>query len=316
MSMLKNKPFIVAEVSANHGGSIINAYALIDAAVNAGADAVKFQLYTADEMTILSIKKDFELDHGKWKGRTLYALYKAGETPRSWFPKLFEYARKKEIIAFSSVFSKDGVDFLEKLHCPIYKISSFEITDIPLIEYVVATRKPVIISTGIATNEESLDAFSVARDAYFLYCISDYPAKPMSLRTFSDHGISDHSLSVTLPALAVMKGAIIIEKHLTLSRGIGGLDDSFSLEPDEFKLMVKNVREAWDILMGPPPKESPYTHLKRSLYVVEDIKEGELFTEKNIRAIRPGHGLPPKHLKEFLGERAANNMKRGTPLTW
>lgn len=315
MFTFPTEPFIIAEISANHNGDFETAVKLLREAKHVGADAVKFQLYTADEMTIDFQHDDFTIKKGPWKGRTLYSLYSDGATPREWFPFLFRLATDMDIIPFASVFSKSGVDYLETLDCSLYKIASFEISDIPLIEHTAATGKPLIISTGVATEEDMNEVYRFG--AKLLECVSDYPATSIQLPDFHEEGLdglSDHTLSTLVPALAVARGATIIEKHLTLSRANGGMDASFSLEPDEFRRMVLSVREAWNTIHGPAPKKSPYTSLRRSLYVVEDIEKGERFTERNIRSIRPGHGMEPKYLKEMLTKRATVNYKRGQPL--
>ena len=311
--MQTDKVFVIAEMSANHNGDLKRAFKIIEAAKAAGADAIKLQTYTADEMTIDHDGPGFILEDGEWKGTKLYDLYVKAATPRAWHKSLFLYAERLGLVAFSSVFSKAGVDFLEELGCPIYKIASFEITDIPLIEYAASTGKPLIISTGVAAPEDVAAATEAAPGASFLYCVSDYPAKNVSLRSFGHDGLSDHTLSLTLPALSVMRGAKIIEKHLTLRRADGGPDAAFSLQPDEFAEMVLRVREAWKAVSAPPPGKSPYASLRRSVYAVTDITKGEELNENIVRSIRPGHGAHPKMLKDFIGKRASRDIKRGTP---
>ena len=310
-------PFIVAEISANHNGDLKRAFQLMEAAKDAGADAVKLQTYTADTMTIDHDGPGFVLKEGPWKGEKLYDLYKRAATPWIWHKALFGYGRRLGLTVFSTPCDKTAVDFLEELDCPIYKISSFEISDIPLIQHVVKTGKPLIISCGVASDDDYTAAMKAAPHAHFLHCVSDYPAKQVRLPLFDDAyvGLSDHTLSTLLPALAVARGATIIEKHLTLRRSDGGPDSSFSLEPAEFSDMVSKAQEAFKAVYGPAPPKSPYTHLRRSLYVTEDIGEGEELNMNNIRSIRPGHGLLPKHLAKMLGKKALRDLKRGEPLT-
>jgi len=326
--------FIIAELSANHNGNLNTAFNTIKAAKRAGADAIKLQTYTADTMTIDCKSDDFRLKQGTiWDGRYLYDLYKEANTPWEWHEELFKAAKKEGLICFSSPFDRTAVDLLEKLNAPAYKIASFEITDIPLIEYVASKGKPIIISTGIAGVDDidlAIDACKRMSNEHIilLKCTSSYPAPinesnmamipDMSRRFGVITGLSDHSIGFTLPVVATVMGAKVIEKHFILNTSIGGPDASFSLNEEEFTAMVKAVREA-EVAIG----KVDYTitdkmlisrEFSRSLYVVEDIKAGELITEQNVRSIRPGFGLHPKHLKTILGQRAKVKLKKGLPL--
>ncbi len=327
--------YIVAELSANHHRSLAEAVRLVEAAREAGADAVKLQTYTPDTMTLDIDSPLFRLGSGPRAGRTLYRLYAEAYTPWEWQPELKRVACALGLDLFSSPFDRTAVDFLEKLGVPAYKIASFELVDTPLIEYVARTGKPVIISTGMGMQEEIKAAVEAMRRAgngriALLCCTSAYPASPseMNLRTipllaaaFSlPVGLSDHSLELAIPVAAVALGACIIEKHLTLSRSIPGPDSGFSLEPDEFGQMVRAVRMAEAALgearFGASPSEAENLRFRRSLFVVEDIAAGELFTDKNIRSIRPAAGLPPGCLGDVLGRKASRFIKKGTPLSW
>ena len=333
----KNYPvFIVAELSANHLQKFDNAVKLIKAAKEAGADAVKLQTYTPDTITIDCDNEYFQIKQGTlWDGKTFYQLYKEAYTPWEWQPKLKEIAEREGLIFFSSVFDKSAVDFLEKIDVPAYKIASFEITDIPLIEYVASKGKPVIISTGIATLSDIEEAVNACKrmgnnQIALLKCTSAYPAplEEINLRTIPNLaetfktvvGLSDHTLGISVPIASVALGACIIEKHLTLDRKLGGPDAAFSLEPTEFKTMVKSIREVEKALGGVSyeltEKMKKSREFSRSLFVVKDIKAGEVFTEKNIRSIRPGYGLHPKYLKDILNKRANQDIKKGTPVSW
>lgn len=331
-----NPTYIIAEISANHNGSIDTAYEMIKLAKEAGADAVKIQTYTADTITLNSNNKYFKIQQDTiWGGQTLYDLYKNAYTPWEWQPKLKEYADKICITLFSSPFDKTAVDFLEEMDTPAYKIASFEITDIPLIEYVASKGKPVIISTGIATEEEIHEAIIACQkmgndQVVILKCTSSYPAplEEMNLASIPDMknkfnvpvGLSDHTLSIETPITALALGACVIEKHFIIDRAIGGPDAEFSLNIQEFSDMVSSVRKT-EKLIGKVNYELSDKALKnrefsRSLFVAEDIKTGEIFTEKNIRSVRPGFGLAPKYLNHILGKKAKVNLKKGTPLTW
>lgn len=325
--------FIVAEMSGNHNQSFSRARKIIDAAAASGADAIKLQTYTPDTLTITSDKPWFKIKSGPWRGRTLYDLYQEAYTPWEWQPKLKKYAEKKGLVFFSTPFDETAVDFLEKMHVTLYKVASFEIGDIPLLRRIGKTKKPVIISRGMATIQEIKLAIktlktSGASHVAILHCVSSYPAEPdeMNLATISDitkkfkviSGLSDHTIGITVPVAATALGASIIEKHVTLKRSQGGPDASFSLEPHEFKAMVAAVRDA-EQAVGKPSykagnKEAQNVVFRKSLFVVKDMKKGDVFTKKNARAIRPGYGLPPKRYEAVIGKRAARDIKRGTPL--
>ena len=327
-------PYIVAELSANHRGDIEQAYQLIAAAKRAGADAIKIQTYTADTITIDHDGPGFRIEGGLWHGRTLYELYQEAYTPWEWHADLFARARALGITIFSSPFDPTAVDFLEQLDAPAYKVASFEIVDLPLIERMAATGKPLIISTGMADAEEIGEAVEAARGAgcreiALLHCTSGYPTPPedsnlsalAALGSFGVvTGLSDHTLGIVVPIGAVALGAAIIEKHVTLRRADGGLDSAFSLEPEELADMAEACTTAWKALGRPDyvraPSEASNLVLRRSLYVVKGIKAGEFFTPENVRSIRPAHGLAPKHLPEILGRRAAVDLPKGTPLDW
>jgi len=328
--------YIVAELSANHNQDFEQAVALIHAAKEAGADAVKLQTYTPDTLTIPSDKEYFRIGGGTlWDGRTLYDLYGEAYMPWEWQPRLKEIADEIGIDLFSTAFDPTAVDFLEEMGVPLHKVASFEIVDIPLIEKMARTGKPLIMSTGMATLGEIEEAVQAARRAgatqiALLKCTSAYPAPPeeMNLRTIPHLaeafgvpvGLSDHTLGIAVPVTAVALGACIVEKHFTLSRQIPGPDSAFSLEPAEFRAMVEAIRIAERALgqvhYEVTERERASQVFRRSLFVVQDVKAGEVLTEENVRSIRPGHGLPPKHLPDVLGRRAARDMGRGTPLTW
>lgn len=332
----KQSIFIIAEMSANHLQKFDNAVKIIKAAKEAGADAIKLQTYTPDTITIDCNNEYFQIKQGTlWDGQSLYELYKKAYTPWEWQPKLKEIAESEGLICFSSVFDKTSVDFLEKINVPAYKIASFEITDIPLIEYVASKGKPVIISTGIATLSDIEEALNACKrmgnkQIALLKCVSAYPTplEDVNLRTIPNLadtfktvvGLSDHSLGISVPIASVALGACIIEKHLTLDRKLGGPDAAFSLEPDEFKVMVKSVREAekalGEVSYDLTKKMKKSREFSRSLFVVKNIKAGEVFTEENLRSIRPGYGLAPKYLKDILGKRATQDIEKGTPLSW
>jgi len=327
----KDGVFIIAELSANHNGSKEVALDTIKAAKEAGADAIKFQTYTADTMTIDCKKEDFIIKGGTlWDGETLYELYKKAYTPLEWHKELFDYARNLGLEVFSTPFDTSAVDFLEKLDPPAYKIASFEITDYALVQYTASKGKPIIISTGIATLQEIQDVVAICREVgnneiILLKCTSAYPAPleeanltmiPNLSQTFDViSGFSDHTLGTTAPVVATTFGAKVIEKHFILDKSIGGADADFSLDFNEFKQMVKAVREA-EKLIGKVDyslneKRKKSRQFARSLYVVKDIKEGEKFTNKNIKSIRPGFGLHPKYLKNILGKTATKDYEKG-----
>ena len=325
-----SKVFIIAELSANHNGSIEVALETIKAAKRAGADCIKFQTYTADTITIDSNKDDFLIKGTIWEGKNLYKLYQEAFTPWEWHETLFKAAEAEGLICFSSPFDKSSVDFLETLNVPAYKIASFEITDIPLIEYVASKGKPIIISTGIATTEDIELALDACRrmgnnDIALLKCTSSYPApieeanmimiKDLAERYDVVSGLSDHTMGSTVPIVATCFGAKIIEKHFILDHSIGGPDASFSMDEAEFTAMVKAVREA-ESAIGKvdytlTEKQAKGKDFSRSLYVVEDIKEGEVITEKNVRSIRPGFGLHPKYYFAALGSVAIKDFEKG-----
>ena len=333
----KNFPvFIIAEISANHLQKYDNAVELIKAAKEAGADAVKLQTYTPDTITIDCNNEYFQIKQGTlWDGQSLYELYEKAYTPWEWQPKLKEIAESEGLVCFSSVFDKTSVDFLGKINVPAYKIASFEITDIPLIEYVASKGKPIIMSTGIATLSDIEEAVNACKrmgneQIALLKCVSAYPTplEDVNLRTIPNLadtfktvvGLSDHTLGISVAIASIALGACIIEKHLTLDRKLGGPDAAFSLEPDEFKTMVKSVREVekalGEVSYELTEKIKKSREFSRSLFVVKNIKAGEVFTEENIRSIRPGYGLPPKYLKDILGRKAKKDIFKGVPFCW
>jgi pseudaminic acid synthase len=332
-----NQPaYIVAELSANHNHDLDQAIRLIEAAKESGANAVKLQTYTPDTITIRSDREYFQIHSGTaWDGRSLYELYDEAYTPWDWHPKLKQVADDMGLGFFSSVFDSTSVDFLESIDVLAYKVASFELVDLPLLQRISRTGKPLILSTGMATIEEIEEAVKTAHQAgagqiALLKCASAYPAPPseMNLRTIPELvrrfgvpvGLSDHTLDIAVPVAAVALGACIIEKHFTLSRSFKGPDSAFSLEPAEFKAMVKAVRIAEKSLgkihFGPTDSDRSSRVLRRSLFVVERVKQGESFSAENIRSIRPGHGLHTRHLPEIVGKRASRDIERGTPLSW
>lgn len=328
--------YIIAEMSANHGQSFDQAVQIIRAAKEAGADAIKLQTYTPDTMTLDSRLPVFQIGKGTiWEGKNLYQLYGEAYTPWDWQPKLKAVADELGLDCFSSPFDFSAVDFLEQMNVPAHKIASFELVDLPLIRKVAATGKPVIMSTGMSSLAEIDEAVRAFREAggkqlALLKCTSAYPspAEEMNLRTIPHlsaafgvpAGLSDHTLEITVPVTAVALGACIIEKHFTLARAAGGPDAAFSLEPAEFKAMVEAVRTAEKALgqvnYEVTKKEAASRVFRRSLFVVADMAAGELFTEHNVRSIRPGNGLPPKHFPEVLRRKASRAIHRGTPLNW
>lgn len=328
--------YIIAELSANHGQSIEKAKSLVRAAAEAGADAIKLQTYRADTITIDCDAPPFQVGKGSaWEGRRLYDLYEEAHTPWEWHKELFEEAAKHGLHCFSSPFDPTAITLLEDLNSPAYKIASFEIVDHDLIRRCAATGKPLIISTGMASREEVGEAVDVARAAgceelALLRCVSSYPAPPeeMNLATIQDLresfacpvGLSDHTLGTAIPVAAATLGACIIEKHLTFRRADGGPDSHFSLEPEEFAEMVKAVHDATasigQISYEVTDAQQSSRAFRRSLFAVKDIEQGEVLTEENIRSIRPGDGLLPKHLPEVLGKTALTKIPFGTPLSW
>lgn len=322
--------FIIAELSANHNGSLETAIETIRAAKRAGANCIKLQTYTADTLTIDSNKDDFLIKGTIWEGKNFYQLYQEAYTPWDWHEKLMNVAKEEGLICFSSPFDKTAVDFLETLNVPAYKIASFEITDIPLIEYVASKGKPIILSTGIAEQSDIELALDACRrmgnnDIALLKCTSSYPApieeanmcmvRDLAERYNVISGLSDHTLGSTVPIVATVFGAKIIEKHFILDRSIGGPDASFSMNEEEFSAMVKAVREA-ESAIGKvdytlTEKQAKGKDFSRSLYVVEDIKAGDIITEKNVRSIRPGFGLHPKYFNEILGKTVKEDLEKG-----
>ena len=331
-----NPVYIVAELSANHNQDLQRAVSLIDAATDAGADAIKLQTYTPDTITIRSDREPFQIRGGTlWDGRTLHDLYAEAFTPREWHAELQQKALSCGMDFFSSPFDASAVDFLETLNVPAYKIASPELVDIPLIQKAAGTGKPLIMSTGMATAEEIEEALASARGAgaeqiALLKCTSAYPSPPQEMnlslipalaeRFGVPVGLSDHSMGIAVPIAAVALGACIIEKHLTLSRSVKGPDSEFSLEPHEFKAMVEAVRTVEQAIGHPEfrdgEKEKATRAFRRSLFVVEDVKVGDVFTAQNVRSIRPGNGLHTRHLAEIIGQRASCDIQRGTPLRW
>lgn len=328
--------FIIAELSANHGQDFAQAEAIVRAAKDAGADAIKLQTYTPDTITIDSDREWFRIGPGtRWAGRGLHELYAEAHTPWEWQPRLQALAHELGLCCFSTPFDESAVEFLQKMEVPVWKIASFELVDLPLIRLVARTGKPLIMSTGMATLTEIEEAVQAARSAgasqiALLKCTSGYPADPaeMNLRTIPHLaaafdvavGLSDHTLGSAVPVAAVSLGASIIEKHLTLSRAVPGPDSAFSLEPDEFRRMVDDIRQAERALgavhYGVSEREAASRNFRRSLFAIADIKAGEPLTERNVRSIRPGHGLAPKHLEQVLASRAVRDVARGTPLDW
>ncbi|WP_422357914.1 pseudaminic acid synthase [Qipengyuania flava] len=328
-------PYVIAELSANHNGDLDQALKIIDAAVDAGADALKIQTYTADTLTIDSDAPDFQIKGGLWDGRTLYDLYQQAYTPWDWHETLFAHAKKRGITMFSSPFDNTAADLLDELGAPAFKIASFEVIDLPLIRYVAGKGKPMIISTGMADLDEIGEAVQAARkggceELVLLHCVSGYPApaEDYKLATLADMeqrfgvpiGLSDHTLNNVSAIASVALGATVIEKHFTLDRNGGGPDDSFSLEPEGLRQLCRDARITWDAVgtvdYGLKSSERSNTVFRRSLYIVKDIPRGTMITKDNVRSIRPGYGLAPKHYDTVLGQRAKRDLKRGEPLTW
>lgn len=328
-------PYIIAEMSGNHNGSLERALATIAKAKEMGADAIKLQSYSPDTITLQCESEEFMIGDGLWKGQYLYDLYKWAQTPFSWHKELFECAAKLDITCFSSPFDNTAVDLLEDLNCPAYKIASFEAIDLPLIKYVAQTGKPMIISTGIANEEEILEAVETAKnngakEIALLHCISSYPApaEQSNLLTIPDianrfkvlSGLSDHTHGTTVAIAGVALGACIIEKHFTLSRADKGPDSEFSLEPEELKHLCSESKTAWRALgragYEKKPVELENAKYRRSIYVVTDIKAGEIFAPIHVRSIRPGFGLKPKYYDQIIGKKAKADIKRGTALSW
>ena len=333
----KYKPFLIAEMSGNHNHSLERALAIVDAAAAAGADALKLQTYTAETMTLDIDEGDFFISdpNNLWKGNSLYKLYQEAYTPWEWHKPIFDRCKEKGLLAFSTPFDASAVDFLESLDVPAYKIASFENTDLPLIRKAAATGKPLIISTGMASIAELDETVRAAREAgcrdlILLKCTSTYPASPTNTNLATiphmeqlfgcQIGLSDHTMGVGASVAAVALGATVIEKHFTLSRADGGVDSAFSLEPQEFAALAVETERAWQavgsVVYGATEAEKASMKHRRSLYAAEDIQPGDLFTEKNVRAIRPGAGLPPKYFDQIIGKKAKSSIARGTPLSW
>lgn len=334
---LEYKPFVIAEMSGNHNQSLSRAIEIVDAAASTGVHALKIQTYTAETMTIDVSKKEFSIRDSKslWAGQPLFDLYKKAHTPWEWHKPIFDRAAEHGMIGFSTPFDESAVDYLETLNVPMYKIASFENTDLPLIRYAASTGKPLIISTGMATLDELEETVTTARDAgctdlVLLKCTSTYPASPLdtNIITIPDLqqrfgcqvGISDHTLGIGVALGAVALHATVIEKHFTLHRADGGVDSAFSMEPTELRQLVLESERVWQsigsVSYGPTEAEKNSLVFRRSIYIVENVEKGEVISESNVRRIRPGFGLPPKHFDDVLGRRFSKNVKRGTPLAW
>lgn len=328
-------PYIIAEMSANHNGNIDNAYAIIRMAKQSGADAVKLQTYTADTLTLNSRKSDFMIHGGLWRGQSLYELYQQAYLPWEWHKPLFDYAKQLGITLFSSPFDTTAVDLLEDMNTPAYKIASFEAIDLPLIRYVAQTRKPMIISTGMANAEEITEAIEAAHESgcselAILHCVSAYPAAASDyhLKTIVDMrkrfhvlvGLSDHTLNNTTAITSVALGASIIEKHVTLNRSGGGPDDSFSLEPPGLKALCSDTKTAWQALgevnYERKVGEKDNVKFRRSLYFIQPLTKGEVITQYHIKSIRPGYGLPPKYYDSVVGRTVIKDVEKAQAVTW
>ena len=333
----KFKPFIIAEMSGNHNQSLEKALEIVDAAAEAGVDALKIQTYTADTMTLNIDSGEFFIKdkNSLWNGTSLYKLYEEAHTPWEWHKAIFDRCKEKGIIGFSTPFDFTAVDFLESLNVPLYKIASFENTDIPLIRKVARTGKPIIISNGMATVAEMDEAIRAIREEgndniILLKCTSTYPASPKDSNLLTiphmkqlfncEVGLSDHTLGIGVPVASVALGASVIEKHFTLSRDEGGVDSAFSLEPIEMKMLVDESERAWESLgnvsYGLTEKEKGSLKFRRSLYITKDLNEGDILTEENVRSIRPGFGLPPKYIDQVIGKKINKEVKSGTPVSW
>lgn len=330
-----HEPYVICELSGNHNGSLERALAMVDAAADTGCDAIKIQTYTADTITMDVDRPEFRIHGGLWDGRSLYELYQEAQTPFEWHAAIFERAKQRGVTIFSSPFDETAADLLAGLDAPAYKIASFEAVDLPLIRYVAAKGKPLIISTGMANQAEMTAARDAALSAgapgvILLHCVSSYPStfEDANVRTVADMaqrfgspiGLSDHTPGSAASVAAVAMGACVIEKHFTLARSDGGPDAAFSLEPDEFRALVRDCKDAWKALgrahydtLG---SERANLQFRRSLYVAADVKAGEPLTRANIRSIRPGNGLAPVHLDDVLGRAASRDLARGEPLVW
>lgn len=334
---LDHRPFVIAEMSGNHNQSLERALRIVDMAAEAGAHALKLQTYTAESLTLDLRTPDFMIDDPKslWHGSSLFDLYKAAYTPWEWHEPIMKRARERGMIAFSSPFDESAVDFLESLDVPAYKIASFENTHHPLIRKAAGTGKPLVISTGMATLAEIHEAVDVARsagcrDVILLKCTSSYPASPRDSNVVTvghlrqlfgcEVGLSDHTLGIGAAVAAVAHGATVIEKHFTLDRADGGLDSAFSLEPEELRMLVEETARAWEsvgtVSYGPAACETTSQQERRSLYVVQDMRAGDVFTPDQLRCIRPSFGLPPRFYDVVLGKRVTRDVKRGTPVDW
>ena len=334
---INHPPFIIAEMSGNHNQSLERALMIVEAAARAGANAIKLQTYTADTMTLDLKEREFFIsdDKSPWKGQSLYDLYKIAHTPWDWHQPIFDCAKKLGLICFSTPFDETAVDLLEKLGGPIYKIASFENTDLPLIQRVAATGKPLLISTGMATQEELDESVDAARkagckDLTLLKCTSTYPATPensnlLTIPYLKDRygcevGLSDHTLGIGVAVASVALGASVIEKHFTLKRSDGGVDAAFSMEPGEMEELVEETKRAWQslgkVFVGPTEAEKSSITLRRSLYFVKDLPAGHVVKEGDIRRIRPGMGLPPKEYQKLIGRKLQKAVSRGNPTSW
>lgn len=331
------RPFVIAEMSANHNQSLDRAIEIVEAAAKSGVHAIKIQTYTADTMTLDIDDNEFVINdkNSLWNGSSLFRLYEEAHTPWDWHKPIFDRAKELGLIAFSTPFDESAVDFLEELNVPVYKIASFENTDIPLIRKVAATGKPIIVSTGMATVAELDETVRLLRDKgcdnfVLLKCTSTYPASPENTNISTiphmrelfncQVGISDHTLGVGVGVASIALGATVIEKHFTLKRTDGGVDSAFSMEPDEMALLVTETERAWKsigtIHYGPTDNEKESLSFRRSLYITKDLKEGDILTPENIRSIRPGFGLAPKYYDSVLGIKIARDVAKGTPLQW
>lgn len=328
-------PYIIAELSANHNGKLETALKIVEEAAKAGADAVKLQTYTADTITLQSDAEDFQIKGGLWDGKSLYELYQEAHMPWGWHKPLFDRARELEIPIFSSPFDTTAVDLLEDLNAPAYKIASFEAVDLPLIKYVAATGKPMIISTGMADDEEIQEAIDAAysggcKELAILHCVSGYPApaEDYNLNTIADMrqrfglvtGLSDHTLDNTTAIASVVLGANLIEKHFTLDRNGGGPDDSFSLEPAELAALCRDSKTAWNALgrvhYGKKSSELANAQFRRSLYFVKDMEAGDVISPEDVRSVRPGYGIPPKWLPQVVNKTLRRDVRYGSPVRW
>ncbi len=330
-------PFIIAELSGNHNGSLERCLELVDAAAESGADAIKLQTYTADTITLNCDSKDFRIDNAEslWNGRRLYDLYHEAHTPWEWHEAIFDRCQAKGLLYLSTPFDETAVDFLEELDVPSYKIASFENNHFPLIKKIARMGKPMIISTGMAEHSELVDMLKVIRSEgneqiILLVCTSAYPAKAedANLATIAHMresfnvqvGISDHTMGSVVPVVGVALGATVIEKHFTLNRNDGGVDSAFSMEPQDLRELVKVSKTAWKsvgkIHYGPTANEKASIQFRRSIYVAEDVQEGDVFNTSNLRVVRPGFGLHPKHFEHILGKRCVQSIQQGTPLSW